>query len=190
MNVGAENPLAFAGTAFAAQFGQTVSDKATDSRYECAMDMGDFDHAEELTRRHGNPWVRLTRMSFIRSRQGKLQESLAFVNRAGDAASTLIERSDHLANLAHYSIMMGDLSKAADLGVQAILMDPGAVGGAVNATCAVSLRRSHHDLSQLMNLLSNRAPGVFHRTHWKERWMNDPQLAFARRVVHMPTTPV
>lgn len=183
MNLDSQTTHRLAQKVFARQFGQHTQDTV----YRDAMDTGRLDLAEDLVERHPNPWTRMTRLSFIRSRQGKLGEAITLVNAAENEVSTRDERARHLANLAHYSIMLGDLREAMDFGVKAVLLDPIAgVAGAVNAGCAASLLRSRRDLALVLRLLGDKTPQVLADPHWRERWLNDPQLAFGRDALSFP----
>lgn len=168
---------------FARQFGQHTMDTA----YREAMDLGDYERAEEMVRRHPNAWTRSTRLSFIRNRQGDLGTAIDLINVAEDEVSTKEERAGHLANMAHYSILLGDLREAIGYGVNAVLLDQNVVMGGVNAVCAASMLRSRRDLAAVLRLLNEKAPSVLVNPHWFERWQNDPQLAFARLVVAAPS---
>jgi tetratricopeptide (TPR) repeat protein len=156
------------------------AEDVADLDYKLAMEVGDFEMAEELVRQHPNAWTRYTRLSSIRGQQGRLGDAIDALNRAEVEVRTLRERSAHLANLAYYSITLGEYEKSIDYGVEAVLLNPTTVMGAVNACCAASVQRSRSRLVDLLKLFSERAPSVLASQIWFERWQNDPQLAFAR----------
>ena len=162
------------------------AEDVADQDYKVAMEFGDFERAEELVRRHPNLWTRYSRLSSIRGRQGRLGEAIDALNLAEAEVHTTNERSRHLSNLAHYSIVLDQLDQAVEYGVDAVLLDPTTVMGAVNACCAASVQRSRSKLVDLLRLFAERAPQALAHPLWFERWENDPQLAFAR--VHLITS--
>lgn len=168
---------------FARQFGQLMWDAA----YREAMDLGDYDRAEEIVLQHPNLWARSTRLSFIENRRGNLDGAIELINRAEGEVSTKAEHADHLANLGFYSIFLGELQEGIRYGLEAVLLDHEVVSGAVNAACAASLLRSRRDLAAVLRVVVEQAPSVLVDPHWLERWRNDPQLAFARLVVNAPS---
>lgn len=156
------------------------AEDVADLEYKRFMDLGAFEAAEDRVRNHPNLWIRYSRLSSVRNQQGRLGEAIDFINRAEGEASTLYERACHQANMAYYLTTMGDFDQSIERGLDAVLMDPSVVMGAVNACCAASVLRSRPKLVEIMKLLSERVPTVLSHPLWFERWENDPQLAFGR----------